>query len=213
LECLAAFSCFEKNIPNTLIPLALLKQYGATKREISAQTVIFLEGDAAHTYFQIVSGNVKMFNTNLDGKEFVQGMFEAGQSFGEPPLFQSSDYPASAQAMSNTTLYALPKDQLFKLLKDHFDVHLAFTAMLTKRLMYKSMILREISSHDAKHRILTLIDHLKSEYGQPSEKMEVNLTRQQISELLGIRVETVIRTVKQLEKEGEIEIKERKILR
>lgn len=213
MECLAAFSCFEENNPNTLIPLALLKQYGAAKREIPAQTVIFLEGDTAHTYFQIVSGSVKMFNTNPDGKEFVQGMFEAGQSFGEPPLFQNSDYPASAQAISDTTLYALPKDQLFNLLKEHFDIHLKFTSILTKRLMYKAMILREISSHDAKHRILTLIDHLKNEYGEPSQKMEVNLTRQQISDLLGIRVETVIRTVKQLEKEGEIEIIERKILR
>lgn len=37
-----------------------------------------------------------MININPEGKEFVQGTFGAGQSFGEPPLFHTL-YPASAK--------------------------------------------------------------------------------------------------------------------
>lgn len=196
-----------------MIPSSILESYNHSIKEVPANTFLFMEGEQAHFYYQIISGKVKMLNTNDDGKEFVQGTFEDGQSFGEPPLFQNGAYPASARTEANSVLYKLPKDVFLQLLKEHFDIHLQFTSILTKRLMYKAMILREISSHDARHRILTLIDHLKSEYGQPDQSFEVTLTRQQVSELLGIRVETVIRTVKQLEEEGLVKIIDRKVFR
>ncbi len=196
-----------------MIPVEILENYNYSKKEVSAGTFLFMEGEQAHFYYQIVSGKVKMVNTNEEGKEFVQGTFEDGQSFGEPPLFQGRAYPASAFTEVDTVLYTLPKDIFFQLLKDHFDIHLKFTSILTKRLMYKAMMLREISNHDAKHRILALIDYMKSEYGKSDEEFEVNLTRQQLSELLGIRVETVIRTVKQLEEDGDVKIIDRKVFR
>ena len=75
------------------------------------------------------------------------------------------------------------------------------------------MIMKEISSHDARHRILAFLDYLKQEYGQDEGSFLINLTRQQLSNLLGIRVETVIRTVKLLAQDGEIELKGRKMYR
>jgi CRP-like cAMP-binding protein len=47
----------------------------------------------------------------------------------------------------------------------------------------------------------------------PEDVLEVDFTRQQIADLTGLRVETVIRACKALEKKGEIEIKARKIFR
>lgn len=75
------------------------------------------------------------------------------------------------------------------------------------------MIMKEITNHSAGHRILTFIDHLKKGYGNQSELFEVTFTRQQLSDMLGLRVETVIRTIKQLEKEGHLKIKDRKVFR
>lgn len=196
-----------------MIPVEILESYNCSKKEVPAGTFLFMEGENAHFYYQIISGKVKMVNTNEEGKEFVQGTFEDGQSFGEPPLFQDREYPASAFTEVNTVLYSLPKDVFFTLLKENFEIHLKFTSILTKRLMYKAMMLREASNHDAKHRILALIDYMKSEFGEPDQAFEVNLTRQQLSEMLGIRVETVIRTVKQLKEAGDVELIDRKIFR
>ncbi|MEM7298617.1 MAG: Crp/Fnr family transcriptional regulator, partial [Bacteroidota bacterium] len=192
-----------------MIPKEILEQYRPTTISLPSDTFLFLEGEKAHFYFQIVSGKVKMININSEGKEFVQGTFGEGQSFGEPPLFHDALYPASAKTDEHSQLYKLSKDKLLSLLHDHPDIHLKFTATLSKRLMYKAMIMKEISSHDAQHRILTFLDYLKKEYGNQQESFQVDLTRQEISNLLGIRVETVIRTVKQLSQNGEIELKGR----
>lgn len=155
-----------------------------------------------------------MFNLNAEGKIFTQGMFEDGGSFGEPPLFTDSNYPACTIAEEDTILYKLSKAKFFKLLKENPEIHFEITRMLATRLLYKSMQLKEISSFKPEHRIISLIDYLKKEEGIPeNQKFEVSLTRQHIADLTGLRVETVIRTVKTLEKEGSLKLIGHKIYR
>jgi CRP-like cAMP-binding protein len=197
-----------------MINESILLQYGAIEINLEKGAFLFHEKERAANYFQVKAGKVKMFNLNSEGKLFTQGMFETGESFGEPPLFDDSVYPACTVAEENTCLYKLAKAKYFKLLKENPEIHLATTKMLANRLLYKSMLLKEISSSKPENRILSLIDYLKKENKIPDDqKFEVNLTRQQVADLTGLRVETVIRSVKTLEKEGSLKLIGHKIFR
>lgn len=197
-----------------MIDEATLLQYGAKEISIEKGEYLFHENQKATHYFQIKSGKIKMFNLNTDGKLFTQGFFESGGSFGEPPLFTESNYPACTIAEDDTVLLKLSKSRFFRLLKENPEIHFKTTKMLATRLQYKSMQLKEISSFKPEHRILSLIDYMKKEEGIPQqEKFEVNLTRQHIADLTGLRVETVIRSVKTLEKEGSLKLIGHKIYR
>ncbi len=195
-----------------MIPENVLLDYGATLENIDVSQVILSEKKRAYFYFQIKTGEVKMFNINENGKEFVQGIFYDGESFGEPPLFADFKYPASAAAVKETELFKLPKSKLFELLRHNPEINLKFTKALARRLYYKATILKEISVHPPEHRILALIDFLKARYGS-EELFQVELTRQQIADLTGQRVETVIRAIKQLEQDGEIKLIKHKVFR
>ncbi|MDN3723678.1 Crp/Fnr family transcriptional regulator [Aequorivita sp. SDUM287046] len=195
-----------------MIPEKLLQDFSASIEHLNASEIIIQEKKRADFYFQIKTGEVKMFNINEQGKEFVQGIFYDGESFGEPPLLGDFKYPASAAAVKPTVLYKLSKTNLFKLLKESPEVHLKFTQALAKRLFYKAIILKEISVHPPEHRILALIDFLKRKDGSDG-LFQVELTRQQIADLTGQRVETVIRAIKQLEQEGELKLIKHKVYR
>lgn len=186
--------------------------YNAELETFTAAQIVFNEETTAHFYYQIKTGEVKMFNLNESGKEFVQGVFYDGESFGEPPLFADFKYPASAIATRNSRIYKLSKSKLFELLAAHPEIHLKFSQALANRLFYKSTILKGISSQPPETRILTLIDFLKKEK-EIEDLYQVELTRQQIADMTGLRVETVIRTVKKLEQNGEIQIIKRKVFR
>lgn len=187
-----------------------LLNFGAKKVHYKKGEVILLEHERADFYYQIHSGEVTMFNLTEDGKEFIQGIFKKGKSFGEPPLFGDFPYPASARASKSSVLLRLPKKLLFDLLQSKPEVHLKLTKTLCNRLNYKAMILKEVSVYPPEHRILTLLHYLKKEAGT-TEKYEVRLTRLQISELTGLRVETVIRAIKKLETEDKLTILRRKV--
>lgn len=181
-----------------MLDYELLIQAGAVVRTYAKGELILKEGNKARFYFQLVTGEVKMVNTGDNGQEFIQGMFKAGQSFAEPPLFLESVYPASAVAITDAGILVLEKSRFIQLLQQHFDVQLRLLETLSQRLYFKSVMAREISLYDAGHRIITLIDFLKEREGFAGQLYPVTLTRQQIADLTGLRVETVIRAIRYL---------------
>ena len=192
----------------------LLIDHGAKRVSFSKGDQLFREGESALNFYQVASGEIKMNNYNQDGKEFIQGIFATGQSFGEPPLLANVKYPANAEAISDAEVFQLSKEQFMELLSSNPKVHLKITETLAKRLYYKAIMVSEISSQEPEHRILRILDYLKN-VAKIEEQFgyKVDLTRQQLADLTGLRVETVIRATKSLEKKGELQIKKRKVYR
>ena len=96
-----------ENHKDPIIDENLLLQFGARLKNYSKGTIIFNEGDTAKYYYQVHLGEVKMNNFNEEGKEFIQGIFTNGESFGEPPLLIAKNYPASAVALTDAVLLQL----------------------------------------------------------------------------------------------------------
>ena len=198
-----------------MIDETLLLEFGAHSLFLKKGEILFEEGDTAKYFYQIISGEIKMNNFNDEGKEFIQSIFTKGNCFGEPPLFIDKPYPANAVAIVDSEILAIKKDAFFKLLYSNPEAHLSITENLAQRLYFKSVMASEISSQEPEHRILKLIDYFKESISKlkPTEKYKVDLTRQQIADLTGLRVETVIRSIKSLEKKGLLIIEDRKVYR
>lgn len=200
------------NCINSIINTDILLAWGATFHEYEKGHILFCEGDKALFYYQVVEGKIKMCNTNDEGKEFIQGIFEEGESFAEPPLFDGEVYPACAVAETDATIIRLRKENFLQLLKDNFDIHFEFTQLLAKRLRYKSLISKEISSYGPQHRIMSLLKEYKKNKGFVNgSRMKVELTRQQIADMTGLRVETVIRSIRELFDDGKLIIEKGKV--
>jgi CRP-like cAMP-binding protein len=198
-----------------MITFELLEKYGALKKSFQKGATIFEEGKQAKEYYQILSGEVKMNNYNDDGREFIQGFFNANQSFGEPPLFLNRPYPANAIAVEDTEVLCISKSDYMKLLNENPSVSIQMIENLAHRLHYKSVMAAEISSQEPEHRVLRLIDYAIAHFNFKKEENGylIHFTRQQIGDLTGLRVETVIRTIKSLEKKGDLKIINRKVYR
>ncbi|MCD0463833.1 Crp/Fnr family transcriptional regulator [Flavobacterium sp. ENC] len=198
-----------------MIAADLLEKYGASKKFYEKASTVFEEGKLPTHYYQIVSGEIKMNNYNDDGREFIQGIFYKDQSFGEPPLFLNQKYPASAVAVEETQVLCLPKSDFMKLLEENPVVSIRIIENLAQRLYYKSVMAAEMSTQEPEHRVLKLIDHgiAYFNFKKDPNGYLINFTRQQIGDLTGLRVETVIRTIKTLEKKGVLKIINRKVYR
>src|SRR5690606_15975957 len=195
-----------------MISEELLLQFGAEIRNVKKNELIFEAGHFPGFYFQIVEGKVKMNNFAEDGKEFIQNIFVAGQSFGEPPLFIDEPYPANAIAVTKGKIIEIPKTRFYEMLHKHPDISMELNKSLARRLYYKSIMAPEISSQSPEKRIWTLLTYLKKREGENQSEFLVDLSRQQLADLTGLRVETVIRTIKQLEKKKKLKIYEGKIV-
>jgi len=188
----------------------VLLDYGAVYDDFFAGHTIFNEGGIPKYYYQIVKGTVELNNYHEDGKEFTQNIIEEGHCIGESLLFNDKPYPMNAVARTECTVLKLPKEDFFLMLHQNHEICLKMFKCLADRLFYKYLMLFNLSSADPSFKLQTLMNYLK---GDDADKytFEIPLTRRQIANLTGLRTETVIRTVKKMEKQKLLKIENRKI--
>jgi len=195
-----------------MIDIDILLSLGAAYKKVHEGEIIFSEGVHAIFYHQLVSGSVRWVNINEEGKEFLQNMIEPGECFGEMPLFDEDPFAASAIADTDAVIIRLHRATFLQLMLDRPDIHFSFTKLLAQRLRFKFMLLKQLSGHDPEQSIISLLNYLKQNNKCICNKCyKVNLTRQQIANMTGLRVETVIRTIRQLHEKGQLLIEKGKV--
>lgn len=190
----------------------LLYRFGAELRSFKKDEIIFQEGSNVLFYFQIKSGSVKLNNYKEDGKEFIQNIFSKGNSFAESLLFLDFQAPMNAIALEDTEVLTIPKHEFLRLLNQNPDISIQLHTAMAERLYYKHIMLLSLSCLDPNVRLLNLLNYWKDIHKEPNKyAFKVPFTRQQIADLTGMCVETVIRASIKLAKEKVIKIHKRKI--
>lgn len=191
----------------------LLHAIGATEEHYSAGDYIFRESTMPQFYYQVLTGEVKLNNYMDDGKEFIQNILRKEESFGISMLFIHKVYPVNAVAISKCIIIKVHKESFFKLLEDQPNLYLEVFKSLSERLYKKFVLMRKISCHNASERLKEVMHLMKQEQDNQSPfSFEVPLTRQQLASLTGLCIETTIRTIKKMERDKILRIKNRKIL-
>ncbi len=192
------------------IDLDLLFTWGAIAKEYKKGEMIFCEDEIAHFYFQIIEGSIRMYNSNDEGKEFTQGYFSEGQSFGEPPLFIDEKYPATAVAFQDSKIVKLSKEKFLKILDEYPSFQKQFLVLMSRRIHSKAMTSKDIINQKPEFRITAFLNaHKKGK--SSNEKEQIPFTRQEIANFTGLRVETVIRALSKMSKTNKVEIINHKI--
>jgi CRP/FNR family cyclic AMP-dependent transcriptional regulator len=172
--------------------------------------IIYEPGQLPRYVYFVRNGEVRMFTVSDEGKEFVQGIFKNRQYFGEPALLLKRDYLAYTVALRDTELILLDAGQFKKLIEEDNLFCMGLIRTLSERLFYKSMMLEELANEQADHRLITLINYLSKSL-QSGQILDI--TRQSLADMSGLRVETVIRTIKKLAGEGQLKLIRGKIVK
>ncbi len=195
-----------------MIHIETLLTLGATYKKIMANEIIFSEATECHYYYQLTSGSVRWVNISNEGKEFVQDMIEPGECFGEFPLFDDAPYAASAIANNDSQVLRLHKESFNQFLKDNPLIHFAFSKLLVERLRFRFLLMKDVAGNKPEDKICSLLTYFKNhkKYFCPKCNL-VQLTRQQIADMTGLRVETVIRSIRHLKEIGRLQIEKGKV--
>jgi CRP-like cAMP-binding protein len=195
--------CIVKNIVDVEHLIAL----GATYKNLNKGDYVFHEGETCKYYYQLVDGRIRWINNNDQGKEFIQSMIAPGECFGELPLFDNLPYAASAVADSDSKVIRLPRAIFLQMINKDASLCFSFARLLAGRLRFKFMLLKEMVGYSPEHQVMALMNYFRSDIELPRQgRCLVKLTRQQIADMTGLRVETVIRAIKKLQKEDRLTI-------
>ncbi|MBT2620117.1 Crp/Fnr family transcriptional regulator [Chryseobacterium sp. ISL-6] len=196
-----------------LIKEDMLIKFGAKKVKYKKNEVLFTENTIPLYYFQIKNGSVKLINHHKEGREFIHNLLSKGDSIGETFLFSEYPYLVNAMVVEDSIVFELERTAFHKLLKTHPDILFQLYQYTAEKMRYRYKM-NNLIFNNPTGRILTVLNDLKEQQQQQQQQQyscEVPYTRQQIASLTGLRVETVVRNVKHLEKEGILKIIKGKI--
>ena len=178
-------------------------------------TIIFMEGEPGAAVYFIKTGKVKISKMSNDGRELILNIFGKGDVIAEVTLFNDINYPATAEVIEDSVLGVIMNEQMEKLVIKNSELALQIIKILNKRLYGAQQKLKQMALSDTYVRTAQMIIKLAQEHGIEKNgvtELQLQISRQELANMIGTARETVSRALSQFKKEGTVEIKGKKII-
>lgn len=179
-------------------------------RSYAKGQVIFSENDEADGFYVLATGRVKIFKLSWDGKEQILHIFEAGEPFGEVPVFGGGRFPAHAETLEKSDAIFFPRDAFRQLIRIDPSIALNMLAVLSLRLKYFASLIEDLSLKEVPQRLAAHLLYLNNS-GTGSEGLELDISKGQLASLLGTIPETLSRILSKMVTQDLIRVQGRHI--
>jgi CRP/FNR family transcriptional regulator len=167
------------------------------ERSFMPNEFIFWDGDTPEWLYMVTEGKVKVLKYSSLGKEFIIAFFGPGEMFGEVAVFANKPYPASAQAVAETKVVGIKREDFLSFLANRPQVALRIINVLGGRLRDAQSRLRDLAGERVEQRLASVLLMLSSKLG-----LTLPFTRQEIADMVGTTTETAIRVMSHLKDRG-----------
>jgi len=116
----------------------------AREVHVAAGEFISHQGEIAHSFWILLSGEVRVYQTMPDGREMVMGIIPAGTAFGELPLLSNTPYASNARTAEPCELLQFDEQQFWNLMTSCPEVRKAILGNMAYRFQkFQSVIVQQ----------------------------------------------------------------------
>ena len=180
-------------------------------RSFPANTIVIHEGDEALSLYLIVSGAVKVFLSDDNGKQIVVNSQREGEYFGELALLDDAPRSASVMTTEQSTFMVLNKHDFDRILQEHPAIALPIMRQLASRVRLLSENVKSLALLDVYGRLARTLLMLAEPGEDGRLAVREKLTQQELANRIGASREMVARILKDLTTGGYISIDKRRI--
>lgn len=202
LRQISIFSELKDEFLEKIHRISMLRKYGRGR-------IIFMEGEPGEAFFYVRSGLVKITKLSRDGREHILHILNEGHIFAEVTLFCKTEYPATAEVLEEAEIGVIKNEDLEKVIMENPELALQLIKYLNNRLVEAHMKIRNLALYDTFGRTAQALLKLAEDYGKKSSKgieLDLNISRQELANIVGTTRETVIRALAAFKKEQSIGI-------
>lgn len=175
-------------------------------RSLRRNDEVFAEGDRAEELFIVESGRVAIVNSSPDGRESVVALMEAGDLFGELPLFDGEGRSAEARALEPSQLVAVPYPPLQAVLEQRPELLWGVLRMMARRIRNTNADLADSVFLDVTGRTAKRILELAGD----ANEFILPLTQEELAGMVGASRERVNKAISAFIRLGWLEQSDRR---
>lgn len=174
---------------------------------------IFTEGNMPSGLYCINSGKVKIYQRGYEGKEQIIRLAKNGDILGYRALISGEGYSATATAIEDSKICLIPKEVFYELLQSNAEITKSMMKLLANELKDAESKITNLAQKPVIERLAEALLMLKEYYGNQEDdnSLNINITREEIANIIGTATETAIRLLSELKKEGILDLSGKKI--
>lgn len=164
---------------------------------------VYRRGESGEEMCIILSGGVKISTRSIDGKEIIFDLLSKGDFFGELSLLDGEPRAATVTTLVPSVLVILDRNSFMDFLKANSVTAIRLLHLLAHRLRATDTFLEEILFFDSETRLAKRVMALEDIYGKAAGntiQIEINVSQQDIANLVGITRERVNKLLKKWER-------------
>ena len=177
----------------------------STMQPVKKGTLIVSPANPMKALFLLKKGQVRLYRVNSQGKQFTTDILVDGNIFGETTSFSLTDEDMYVEAMTDTYLCTMAKNEFEAFVEKNPKIALKLINILSARLKDTYDLSEKIALGDVKYRVLYLLVKLSERSGKRKKEwqtIEMRLTHADIAKMVGSSRETVSSIISQLRKSG-----------
>jgi CRP/FNR family transcriptional regulator len=177
--------------------------------------MLFLSGEPAKGLFVVVSGKIRAFQQNEDGREQVMYVDGPGSVLGDVPVFDDGPYPVSAMAEADAEVLFIEKSDIRELCTKYPALALAALRMMAGKVRKHSTLVETLSLHEVGQRLaLFLLAEIQFGINSADVSMafRLRLSNHEIASRIGSVRDVVSRAFSRLKHERLISMDDRDVM-
>ena len=175
-------------------------------------SVILSQNDDIFNIFNIIHGIIKVYQLNENGDEQIIGFLYPGDFFGS---HEGGRYEFYAQSITPVKLCKIPIKEFKKYLSLNKELHDSFYVAVVNELKLARMQINILAKYSAEEKVLDFLKMISVKqvgHGQPENPINLQMTRSDIANYLGLKIETVSRAITKLRVKNIINVNENGLL-
>lgn len=177
-------------------------------RRLKKGEYLFHSGEDFSALFAIRTGFFKTAVTTQDGRDQVTGFFMSGELMGMDGIY-SRHYTCDAVALEDSDVCELPFDMMEELGKRLPALQGHFMRMLSREIVRDQNVMLLLGNMRAEERLAAFLLNLSQRLhlrGFAANDFILRMSREEIGSYLGLKLETVSRTLSRFNQEGLIAV-------
>ncbi|WP_312472893.1 Crp/Fnr family transcriptional regulator [Neobacillus sp.] len=182
----------------------------AIARDWKKQSHVFLQGDPLETVYFIYDGKIKIYKSDVNGKEQIVAIMKKGEMFPHVGFFRKGDYPAYAEVLESSKLIAVPISQFETVLIENPELCIKVFRVLGEKIVDLQNRLEEQILNNTYEQIIKLLIRIAQKHGREKGDgtilLKSEFTNKDLANMIGTTRETISRTLTKMKKDELIEV-------
>ena len=175
-------------------------------------SIVYQEGNRMKGFCCVQSGIIKIYQTGFDGKEQIIRFAKPGDIIGYRSVVSNELACTTTEVIEEVVLCHIPTEILLNLVKTNGNFAVELMKLTCKELGEANSYITDIAQKTVKERVAEILIHLEDEFGEDSQGvLNISLTREELSNIVGTATESIIRLLSEFKSLGYIEINGLKI--